>query len=202
VIHTPFVATLSDADFASGVGEIVKLHLLGGHGAAQEIRDALPDLMAREPSAVARATRSSLEIKRAFIEEDEFDRGRRNLLNFGHCFGHAIEAATDFALPHGLAVVAGMRLADLVAVRRGLLTADEATSRSRTLYRPVLRDWPQLDAPTQAAVVDGMAYDKKRTGAGLAVVVLGNDLVPAQLSDVTVEEARLALAEPADRLPA
>ncbi len=198
VIHTPFVATLSDPDFASGVGEIVKLHMLGGHGPAQQIRDALPALMAREPSVVARSTRSSLEIKRTYIEEDEFDRGRRNLLNFGHCFGHAIEAATDFAVPHGLAVVVGMRLADLVALRRGLLTEDEATSRSRTLYRPVLRDWPQFDAATQAVVVDGMAYDKKRTGAGLAVVVLGEGLAPTQLSDVTVEEAKLALAVPAD----
>ena len=154
VIHTPFVATLSDADFASGVGEIVKLHILGGQVPAQEIRDALPGLMAREPSAVARATRSSLGIKRAFIEEDEFDRGRRNLLNFGHCFGHAIEAATDFAVPHGLAVVVGMRLADLVGVRRGLLSEDEATSRSRTLYRPVLRDWPELELYLWAILED------------------------------------------------
>ena len=201
VIHTPFVRTLPDADFASGVGEVVKLHLLGGNATAQEIRDALPALMARETASVERATRASLEIKRSFIEDDEFDRGRRNLLNYGHCFGHAIEAATDFAVPHGLAVVVGMRLADLVAIRRGLLAEDEATARTRTLYSPVLPSWPKLDETTRNAVVDGMAYDKKRTGAGLAVVVLGSQLHPTQLADVTVEEAHIALAELSGRQP-
>ena len=195
VIHTPFVTTLADADFASGVGEIVKLHLLGGHSTARAVQQDLPALMAREPSSVQRATRVSLEIKKPYIEDDEYDRGRRNMLNYGHCFGHALESATDFAIPHGLAVVVGMRLADLVGVRRGLLTDDEATSRALSLYARVLPIWPQLDADTQASVVDGMAYDKKRTGAGLAVVVLGDDLHASQLSDVTVEEARAALAD-------
>ena len=113
IVHAPFVNTLSGDDFASGVGEIVKLHMLGGAGHAEELRAILPALMSRETSVVHRATRTSLEVKRDFIEEDEFDRGRRNLLNYGHCFGHALEAASDFAIPHGLAVVVGMRLADL-----------------------------------------------------------------------------------------
>ena len=55
--------------------------------------------MARENAAVYQATRTSLEIKRPFIEDDEFDRGRRNLLNYGHCFGHAIEAASRILDP-------------------------------------------------------------------------------------------------------
>lgn len=194
VIHAPFVSTLTQPDFASGMGEIVKLHMLGGAARANDVRGALPDAMAREPEAVRRAIRTSLEIKQVFIEEDEFDRGRRNLLNFGHCFGHALEAATEFAIPHGLAVVVGMRLADLVAQRRGMLSGDEATARCLTLYLPVVGAWPQLDAATRDALVGAMAYDKKRTGSGLAVVVLGDGLSPTQLSDVTKDEAHAALA--------
>ena len=201
VVHTPFVTTLPDADFASGVGEIVKLHLLGGHSTAHAAQEGLPALMAREPSHVQSATRVSLEIKKPYIEDDEYDRGRRNMLNYGHCFGHALESATDFAIPHGLAVVVGMRLADLVGVRRGLLADDEATSRLRSLYAHVLPTWPALDADTQLLVVDGMAYDKKRTGAGLAVVVLDDDLRASQLSDVTVNEARAALGDMAAGTP-
>jgi len=193
IVHTPFVGTLSDADFASGVGEVVKLHLLGGNITTDWVREALPALMAREPTAVRRATRTSLEIKRSFIEDDEFDRGRRNLLNYGHCFGHALETASDFAVPHGLAVIVGMRLADLVASARGLLTEDAAIDRYRVLYAPVMRSWPRLDETARTAIVDAMAYDKKRTGAGLAVVVLGDGLRPSQLGDVSVEEAHMAL---------
>lgn len=194
IVHTPFVSTLTGPDFASGMGEIVKLHMLGGAAPANDVRDALPGAMAREPAAVRRAIRTSLDIKRVFIEEDEFDRGRRNLLNYGHCFGHALESATDFAIPHGLAVVIGMRLADLVAQRRGMLSVGEATARCQTLYLPVVGAWPQLDVATRDALVGAMAYDKKRTGSGLAVVVLGDGLSPTQLSDVTKDEAHAALA--------
>jgi len=202
VVHTPFVTTLPELDFASGVGEIVKLHLMGGHEPAAQITGALPALMQREPASVARAARTSLEIKRSFIEDDEFDRGRRNLLNYGHCFGHAIEAATDFAVPHGLAVVLGCRLADLVAVRRGLLTETEATSRLRTLYALVLPRRPLFGEAIESEIVAGMAYDKKRTGSGLAVVVLGSGLQPSQLGDVTPEEAHRALADLSGSTPA
>ena len=195
IVHAPFVNTLQGDDFASGVGEIVKLHMLGGTGHSEELRAILPALMSRETSVVHRATRTSLEVKRDFIEEDEFDRGRRNLLNYGHCFGHALEAASDFAIPHGLAVVVGMRLADLLACRRGLLTQLEATARWRTLYEPVLPSWPALDAASRNALVEAMAYDKKRTGKGLAVIVVGDGLQPARLADVTVDEANLALEE-------
>ena len=58
--------------------------------------------------------RSSLEIKRAIIEADEFDKGPRNILNYGHSFGHAMESATDFAIPHGIAVSIGMDMANFV----------------------------------------------------------------------------------------
>jgi 3-dehydroquinate synthase len=201
IIHTPFVSTLSGSDFASGMGEIVKLHMFGGPGAVEDVREALPKAMVREPETVRRAIRTSLEIKRVFIEEDELDRGRRNLLNYGHCFGHALESATNFAIPHGLAVVIGMRLADLVARRRGMLSEGEATDRCLALYLPVVNAWPRLDAAMRDAVVGAMAYDKKRTGSGLAVVVLGDRLTPAQLADVTVDEAHAALAGLHEPLP-
>ena len=70
-----------------------------------------------------------------FIEEDEFDRGRRRLLNFGHCFGHAIESATGFAVPHGQAVVLGMVLAGLVSCARGWAQARASTSCWRGFLR-------------------------------------------------------------------
>jgi hypothetical protein len=64
-----------------------------------------------------------------------------------------------------------------------------------TLYEPVLPSWPVLDAASQTSLVGAMAYDKKRTGTGLAVIVVGDGLQPMRLSDVTVEEAHLALEE-------
>ncbi|NDD52313.1 3-dehydroquinate synthase, partial [bacterium] len=59
----------------------------------------------------------SLEIKKRIIEQDEFDTGIRNVMNFGHSFGHAIEAATQFGIPHGIAVTIGMDMAGFISVQ-------------------------------------------------------------------------------------
>ena len=194
VVHAPFVATLTDDDFAAGLGEVVKLHLLGGAASVAQLRSDLPALLDRDPVAVYDATVSSLEIKRCYIEDDEFDRGRRNLLNFGHCFGHALETITDFALPHGQAVVVGMILADRVAVRRGLLAEAEAESRRAQLYLPVLRARPSLDTAAATRLIDAMKYDKKRTGAGLALVMVGDGLLGQRVDDLSESEALATLA--------
>ena len=52
------------------------------------------------------------KIKKSYIENDEFYTGKRNMLNYGHCFGHAIESSTNFEISHGQAVVLGMILAN------------------------------------------------------------------------------------------
>ena len=58
--------------------------------------------------------------KKAYIERDEFDQGPRNDFNYGHSFGHAIEAATDYAIPHGIAVTIGMDMANFASVELGI----------------------------------------------------------------------------------
>jgi len=195
VVHSAFVDTLDEDAYFSGLGEVVKLHLLGGAATVDVLRSDLTLLLRRERGAVRRAARSSLEIKKNYIEADEFDLGRRNLLNYGHCFGHALETGTGFAVEHGQAVVLGMMLADVVARRRGLLSQDEESRRRQELLTPVLRRRPALDAAGRRRVVEAMKRDKKRTGAGLALVMLGDGLRPYHVDDVTEGEAWAALAE-------
>jgi 3-dehydroquinate synthase len=195
LVHAPFVGTLNEMDYFSGLGEVAKLHILGGQRAVDGFRDALPALLARDSQAVRAATHACLSIKRAFIEEDELDRGRRNMLNYGHCFGHAVETATGFAVPHGQAVVIGMLLAGAVARRRGLLTPAEERRRRVELLLPVLLDRPLLDEAAVARVLEAMKYDKKRTGEGLALIMVGDGLRAVQVADLGEDEASAALAE-------
>ena len=63
--------------------------------------------------------KESLAIKKKVIEIDEFDTGERNLFNFGHSFGHALEVATGYSMPHGI-VSFGMRVASIISVELGL----------------------------------------------------------------------------------
>ena len=59
------------------------------------------------------------------IEIDEFDQGPRNVFNYGHTFGHALESVTNYVIPHGICVAIGMDLANLISVDLGLISIEE-----------------------------------------------------------------------------
>ena len=195
LVYPGFVATQEEEDYFSGLGEVLKLHLIGGEEAAAVYARAAPALTGRRPAAVRDAVWRSLEIKRAFIEEDERDTGRRRWLNFGHCFGHALESASDFALPHGQAVVAGMILAGLVARARGQLSAATEERLRRELLRPALVVPPDRLALDADTVIGAMRQDKKRTGPKLALVMLSDGFAIEVVDDLGEDEAREALRE-------
>jgi 3-dehydroquinate synthase len=195
IVHSPLVQTLNDDHFFSGLGEIVKMHIASGPEAMARIEPRMGALCRREQAAIGDAVRASLLIKQQFIEEDEFDRGRRRLLNFGHCFGHAIESATDFAVPHGQAVVLGIVLAGLVSCARGRLTRSRLDEILVRLLLPTLTSAARIDDVAHGAVVEAMRHDKKRSGAGLAVVIPNDDWSLVLVSDVTEAEAYQALDE-------
>lgn len=194
-IHTPFLKTQAESDFLSGLGEAVKLHLMGGEEKSAQLLGGFTAIMNRDPDAIMKAIKDSLLIKQSFIAGDEFDTGRRNLLNFGHCFGHALESATDFAVPHGLAVVIGMILSGIVAVRRGLLSPDLNNFLTRELLMPVARNALESLRFDPAPVIEAMKHDKKRTGADLTLVMLADGYQMMKVTDLTEKEALDALNE-------
>jgi 3-dehydroquinate synthase len=195
IVYPGFVATQEEEDYFSGLGEVVKLHLIGGEEAAGVYAREARALASRRPAAVRDAVWRCLEIKRAFIEEDERDTGRRRWLNFGHCFGHALESASDFALPHGQAVVAGMMLAGRVARLRGRLSAAMEERLRREILRPALIVPPDRLALDAGAVIAAMRQDKKRTGPKLALVMLCDGFTMNVVDDLDEDEVVRALAE-------
>jgi 3-dehydroquinate synthase len=192
-VHAPFLATLGDDDFRSGLGEVAKLHLMGGPEAGAALAAELPRLLAREPDALLRAIRRSLAIKLSYMEGDEFDTGRRNLLNYGHCFGHALETVSGYAIPHGQAVVVGMLLANAAATRRGLLGRTSAARLAGTVLLPCLSVPVREEHLDPGALVAAMRQDKKRVGEGLVMVMLRDDGALEKLTDFTEAELRAGL---------
>lgn len=128
VFHSPtavricldFLTTLPEVEIISGYGEIVKLHLVGSRVQFDDLVEVLNKEGWRN-SRLAQFVRASLLIKKAIIEVDEFDDGIRRTLNYGHTFGHALEAITHHGIPHGLAVAWGIDLVNYIAVQRKLL---------------------------------------------------------------------------------
>ena len=122
----------------------------------------------------------SLTTKKTFIEEDEFDRGVRLLLNFGHTFGHAIEAATQFAITHGVAVGVGM-LAE-IELSRQLDRCPANQSRVEALERHLrflLAQVPglpgQLRQLSLPAAIKSFKSDKKHSASGYSVILATSD---------------------------
>jgi 3-dehydroquinate synthase len=100
IIDTTFLSTLSEQEIISGYGEIVKLFIIGG----EYYIDILDKIN------IEKAIMHSLAIKKAVVEFDEFEHNVRKVLNYGHTFGHAIEALSNFSITHGKAVLYGIEI--------------------------------------------------------------------------------------------
>ncbi len=183
-----FVQTLSDVDYYSGIGEMAKLHLMASSHDLSAFLAALPSLGQRNNQAVLERTARCLEIKKEYIENDEFDTGKRNMLNYGHCFGHAIESACNFAIPHGQAVVLGMLLANRYAVEQGLLSSQQEERIRRDVLLPIFKCVDKISLIDAQQALAAMGQDKKRTGNGLALVML-TDQGMRKITDLTPTHA-------------
>lgn len=167
-VATPVLATLSDADRRSGVGEMLKVHAVAGPASFDAIAADYEALL-RDAGLMQRYIRRSLEIKKALVEADEFDRGVRLVMNYGHTFGHALEASTGYAIPHGIAVTIGMDMANFVAARLHL-----SPEAHFTRMHPVLRrNYAGLERPVDLRdFLASIGRDKKNTDRELSLILL------------------------------
>jgi 3-dehydroquinate synthase len=194
-IDPSFLSTLQTLDFFSGLGEIVKLHIMAGEEKTQQYLGAYDSICALDMLPLQRAIQTSLEIKIGYISDDEFDLGRRNMLNYGHCIGHALESVSNFRIPHGQAVVAGMILANDIAQRRGILSEEQCCFIETRLLLPSLNVRAQPADLQATAIIEAMSKDKKRTGSGLALVMLTEAGEMVRVNDVQAQEVQAALEE-------
>ena len=171
IIDTATLATLPGREFAAGVAEVVKYGAACDAGLFAWLESALERLLARDADAVAHAIFESCRIKAAIVAADERESGVRALLNFGHTFGHAIEAGTGYgSWLHGEAVAAGMVLAAELSVRvAGLPRADSERIRALLDRAGLPTRPPALGAERYLELV---GRDKKVEGGRLRFVIL------------------------------
>lgn len=172
-VCTQFLDTLDDRDIRSGIGEIIKVHAIESAAAFDQLA-ADYDSLGSDRSVLLAYIRHALRIKKRFIEVDEFDRGARNIFNYGHSFGHAIEAATDFAVPHGIAVTMGMDMANRIATLRGLLPESQYV-RMHTVLRKNYAPFAATSIPLDD-MLSALMKDKKNTSNRLVLIfAVGSD---------------------------
>ncbi len=171
-IQSAFLRTLEPKEIRSGIGEILKVHVIDGRKSFDRLaRDF--DALTTDWDLLQRYIRASLEIKKGYIEKDEFDRGVRNVFNYGHSFGHAIESATDYGVPHGIAVSIGMDMANFVAARRGILPAGHFDRMHPVLSRNY-QEYADTKIPIEGMLL-AMTRDKKNSGQTLGLILAAGD---------------------------
>lgn len=170
VLVTPSVLhTLPARELRSGFVESLKMGIINSAPLADAVSAAVPAVLAGEvPANIGEVIRLSIRAKLDVVEQDAHDAGLRLSLNFGHTFGHALEAAEPGAHAHGEAVAFGMIAAAAMACERGAVSA----SRRDTIAALALPfTGTALRARDHRAVLRAMLADKKREHAGIRFVL-------------------------------
>jgi len=163
--------TLPDRELRAGLAEVIK------HGAALDaelfawLESNVEKILRRDRAALTHAVRRSCELKAAIVAADEREAGARALLNFGHTFGHAIEAATGYgAWLHGEAVAAGMVMAAQLSHLQGLVSREDVQRVKNLVARAGLPVKGPAIAPDELMAL--MSVDKKAAAGKVRFVVL------------------------------
>lgn len=192
-IYPNFFHTLTPRDYCSGLGEVVKFNVIAGKGKIDRIKRDLEDILGHDYNKLEQYVKTSLMFKRKFIEQDEFDKGIRVLLNFAHTFGHALETVSDYAIPHGSAVVLGMVVANNISVQRGFLSS-EYTNEIETICKKILsyvelkEEWLSIDH-----IINAIRKDKKQTNTEITAVLIITDASLQLFRDVRTDEIDRAI---------
>jgi 3-dehydroquinate synthase len=171
IADTATLNTLPDRELSAGLAEVVKYGLIMDLPFLQWLEQNLAQLMARDPDAIAYAVYQSCENKARIVGQDEHEQGVRALLNFGHTFGHAIEAGLGYGKwLHGEAVAVGCVLAARLSCLLGDLT-DTDVGRVRHLFQQA---GLPVDAPDLGVdrYLELMGHDKKTRDGKLNFILL------------------------------
>jgi 3-dehydroquinate synthase len=173
IIETGFLATLPRGDLLSGVGEVFRLCITGGPVFLSVFAKCLPAFLAGDAQATRELIAASLSVKRAVVEFDEFELDIRRSMNYGHSFGHALEALTDFLIPHGVGVTIGILVENEISHRRGMLPKGER-DHMLSLGRQIIPNGCRevFAAASLEGVLDLLRRDKKTEGAVLKLATL------------------------------
>lgn len=179
------LATLDDAQFADGCGEVVKHAAIADPDlfCALERTPLTPELLRENVPLVEELVARNIDIKRAVVEMDERETQARKLLNFGHSIGHAVEASENYRLGHGTCVAIGMTAISRAAAALGACdtTVPERIETACAAHGLTTRTERTLDD-----IFDAALHDKKRHGDTIDVVI------PRRIGACSIETVSLA----------
>ncbi len=178
VIHEGFLYTLSEEILLDGLAEAIKCGVIGDASLLEDLESLFAGTTGhadpavwkrlRSPKMLTRVITAAIGLKQKLVEEDERDTGARQLLNFGHTIGHAVEGASDYEVTHGHAVASGMYLCARAAGKLGWSEEDLGERLGRLLSALGYRLLYPYDAETLYTYT---MKDKKRMADTINLVI-------------------------------
>ncbi len=161
ICDTDYLKTLRDDVFADGCAEVIKYAFIGDG-------ELLPIIENGIKNNIEKIVYRCVNDKNEIVSRDEFDRGDRALLNFGHTLGHAVESLSGYTVSHGCGVAVGMSIITLAAERAGICEVgvyDRLTDCLRA------NDLPTETKEDTASLITAIRRDKKKSGDRINVIV-------------------------------
>ena len=178
--------TLDDANFACGMGEVIKHGLIADAEFYKWLKDNSEVIMSKDYSALAYMVKKNCDIKRNVVEIDPTEKGIRAYLNFGHTLGHAIEKLCNLTLGHGQCVGLGMVCASYLSMKLGNITQAE--------YEDIIECLKLYNMPVSISdlsaddILEASKSDKKMTGKKIKFTILKAIGEAASYLDFTDED--------------
>ncbi|MBI2832330.1 MAG: 3-dehydroquinate synthase [Chloroflexi bacterium] len=181
--------TLPARQLLSGLAEVIKYAVIRDRELLTYIEERLDMIKSLDAAALEEIIYRSARIKAEVVEKDERDTGVRNILNYGHTIGHAIESVSDFQIAHGEAVAIGMVAAARISNKLGMLGEDELNRLTRVIERTGLpTEPPKLNL---AEIIKAMGHDKKIISGRVRFVLprkIGEVIVTDEVNQSQVEK--------------
>ena len=153
--------TLSPEIFRDGCAEVIKYGVIADSELFENLKKGVK-------SQLEYVISTCVKIKRDIVNEDEFDTGRRGILNFGHTVGHAVEKCSNFGISHGSSVAVGMVIAAHAAYKQGMCPKsvfDDILAMVRLYNLPYSTDFDR------SSILAAMLSDKKRSGGNISLII-------------------------------
>ena len=181
--------TLQQEELTSGLAEVIKYALIKDELFFGYLEKNLDLIKALDDNVLETIVAKSAQIKAEIVESDERDMGLRNILNFGHTIGHAVESSTNFQVAHGQAVAIGMVAAAMIASELNILDSGNVTRLKKLLEKAGLTT--KLPPVEVKQVIQTMRYDKKVQNGKIRFVLprnIGQVFITGDVSPAIVEK--------------
>ncbi len=190
VSDTATLATLPEAEVTGGLAEVIKYAVIRGKGFFTYLENNLDRVRTLDSKVIEEVVFRSVRVKAMIIEKDERDFGLRNLLNYGHTIGHAVESVSDFKIGHGPAVAIGMIAAGRIAVSLGMFSRSEQSRLVKLIRRAGL----PVEMPDLAVdrLIQAMEHDKKIVNGRIRFILprtIGRVIISDEVTPSLVEQA-------------